>query len=525
MGRDYIIIESLVGMLGCQKAQTRGVMKFSEIGFSYFLFVSGFLDYQDWECISLKCIDLKANFSDDPENFYCRNTICDNNLKPKEDFNWTVNRTSYSLEWGLICSDEYKGSNLQSFFFIGAFIGLMVGSVLFDTIGRKTTCLIGIVITSLTSVTATFVNSYSVMLPMRVVQGIGTFIAVSGVDLLSLEYTPSNLRNLSQILSSGTWDVGTLLIVGISYGVKNWHHIYLVQGCVLAGTAVAVLIYPESPRFQLVKGREQEARATFRKLSKIFKTQELSAEVELTYKNYDKNYFGQIADFKRYPLLLKNTVILMACWMMISCVDYGLRFSWSKLGTNIYTSILFSSFGDLLAKGSGMSYYIIHFLGRKKALMINFAGSATIFFLSIPSYRVHITDSWTLGKVLCLLVSLFNAGVWISLILLTKEISPTSHRGMIFSTCSASARIGAFIGPYLALLYNTLDSRIVLSIFGGIAAGACFLAYFSSDSTARPIPSTPEDLVYLHSKGGYNVLRDEDIADHLINDSQSSMNQ
>ena len=103
----------------------------------------------------------------------------------------------------------------------------------------------------------------------------------------------------------------------------------------MAATAVVFSIYPESPRFQLFKGREKKARATFEKISRIFKTDEISEATELVYEDYDKGYLEQIKDFKNYPLMLKHTVLLMLTWLSIAFVTYGLNFSWDKLGTEI----------------------------------------------------------------------------------------------------------------------------------------------------------------------------------------------
>ena len=163
---------------------------------TYLPIFTGFLNYKDWECTSKKCTELMSNFTGKPVEVFSRDTICDNSLEPGKDFKWTIDRTSYALEWGLICSSEDKGSNLKSFYFIGAFIGLTVGTTLFDKIGRKTTSLIAISIAILSCLATTFVKSYSAMLPLRVVHGIGTFTTVAGIDLLSIEFTPSNLRNL-----------------------------------------------------------------------------------------------------------------------------------------------------------------------------------------------------------------------------------------------------------------------------------------------------------------------------------------
>ena len=74
-----------------------------------------------------------------------------------------------------------------------------------------------------------------------------------------------------------------------------------VQALILAPTAIGlpIFIYPESPMFQ---GSESEARDTFKKLAKIFNTHKVVKEAKLTYTDYNTDYFGQIKDFKRYPL-------------------------------------------------------------------------------------------------------------------------------------------------------------------------------------------------------------------------------
>ena len=472
---------------------------------SYIPIFAGFLNYKDWECMtnSNTCLELLANFTEEPEKFYSRDTICDNSLQPDVDFRWTFDRTSYAHEWGLICSDEGKGSNLKSFFFIGAFVGTIMGGMLFDKYGRKALSLVSIAISAASCLTATFVNSYNIMLALRVAHGFGAFLTVSGVSLLTVEFTPSNLRNLGQLVTSFVWSFGAFCILGVSYGIKKWNHIFLVEGFILAATFVVIALYPESPRFQLIKGKEKAARSTFNKISKIFNTKEVSDKAEIVYKDYDQNHLEQFKDFKKYPLMLKNTVQLTLCWMVISCLSYGLLFSWGKLGTNIYTSILFSTLCNFCARASGMTYFIIHFFGRKKAVVVNFAAISLLFLACIPSYGVNISKTWTLDYVFCLCNVPFITATWSSVALLAQELAPTSHRGLIMSLCSALARVGAFVGPYLTLLYNTVDPRIVFAIFGGLAAFAAILGCFNSDSTGKPIPATPEEFVNLHDEHGH----------------------
>ena len=434
--------------------------------------------------------------------------ICDNDLKPGVDFRWTTERTSYALDWGLICSDENKGANLKSFYFVGAFLGLLVGTVFFDRVGRKPIGLIGIMMASISCIAVSFVNSYDAMLPLRIASGFGAFIAVSAPDLIQVELTPSKLRNLGQLLSNCLWSLGSFIAVGVSYFVRKWEHIHLVLGCIMAATTVVFFIYPESPRFHLVKGREGEARATFRKISRIFNTEGISEATELVYEDYGKGLLGQIKDFKNYPLMLKHTVILMLNWLAIAFVSYGLLFSWGKLGADIYSAIAFSTLGSMVVKITGINYFVIRWFGRKKAVIFNFAGLAGVFLLAIPCYRVRLSDTWDLHHVVMLCATFFVSGCWGSVALLTKELSPTSHRGTIYCMCSATARIGAFPGPYSTLLYNEIDARLVLAMFAGITALTAFLSFFNSDSTHKPIPSIPEDLVRLHSNTGHGTVNE-----------------
>ena len=76
------------------------------------------------------------------------------------------------------------------------------------------------------------------------------------------------------------------------------------------------------------------------------------------------------------------------------------------------------------------------------------------FFLSALSFGVRITDTWDLDHVVRLFAATVIGSVWDSVSLLSKELSPTSHQGMIYCLCSASARVGAFVGPYMILLYD-----------------------------------------------------------------------
>ena len=255
-------------------------------------------------------------------------------------------------------------------------------------------------------------------------------------------------------------------------------------------TSIPLFFYPESPRFRLVKGNDTEAKKILKKLSQIFDNPISFEEIELVYTTHKHNYLDQLRDFLRYPAMLKTTLSLMLSWFVAGTLFYGLQFGWHKIGKDIYTSMIFSSVGGML--GEVMSYGSNVLIGRKKAMIMFFGGATLSFLAAIP--EVELSGGWQLQNVACLLAMVFIFGAFGTSYLLTSELSPTSHRGMVLSFCSSSARVGAFLGPYISLLYDVWDRRVVLGLFAVAAFCACGDMMLVGDSTGTCIPDTPAEM-------------------------------
>ena len=115
--------------------------------------------------------------------------------------------------------------------------------------------------------------------------------------------------------------------------------------------------------------------------------------------------------------------------------------------------------------------------------------------LAMPD--LQISKDWTLEYVACLLGNLSCSAAFGVIYLYSGEIAPTSHRGMVMSLSSASARVGSFIGTYVGLLYAVTDRRVPLALFAGMTCVFMTCVYFLSDPTGRRIPETPQDVEIL----------------------------
>ena len=466
----------------------------------YTTIFAGFIPYTQWNCISNKCSTLLANSND-----YNRKTMCDNKLEAGIDFKWTSERTSFSIDWGLYCDAEAKFTAISSFFFVGAALGLLICTAVFDRFGRKNGAIAGNLIGATATLLGTWVPSFEVMLVIRIFQGMGMFINFTGIYVWSLELTPTHLRMFSTGSIMNYWSVGYMLITLCGYLIPTWNYIFLTVAILNYILTIPLLIYPASPRFALVRGREEEAKRTLESFSRLCNNEKSMATVNLTYKKRVLNFFEQIKDFKTYPTLRKETLIGLIGWFIVAVLFYGFSFGWVQISSDLYTGHLAAAISKFV--GYSSSIPLCNLLGRKKTILIILAVGLFSNFLAMPD--LQITEDWTLEYVACLIGNLTCSAAFGVMYLCTGELAPTSHRGMIMSLSSFAARVGSFTGTYVGLLYAVADRRVPLAVFAGLTCIFMISILFLSDPTGRRIPETPLDVEIMTGNKDFLQLHED----------------
>ena len=260
-------------------------------------------------------------------------------------------------------------------------------------------------------------------------QGFGQFINFTGVYCWFIEFAPSHIRSSMSAILLVCWSFGYLVIVLIGYLIPVWNYIFLATGILNFLFITPLLIYPKSPRFSLVRGKEDEARETLAALGRICNNKVEFAAGSLTFTTRKQNYFQQLKDFKKYPTLRKETLLCMGCWFIVACLFYGFSYGWSKISTDLYGSYLFAALGKVIA--FTILIPISTWLGRKKTMLFFLFCGILSNFLAMPD--VQLSENWTLEHVACLLGSIAISSAFGQIYLLTSEIAPTSHRGTVMS--------------------------------------------------------------------------------------------
>ena len=464
----------------------------------YLTIFAGFIPYTQWKCISDKCQELLEK-SGDSEEFYTSVSMCDNKLVAGKDFEWTSERTSFSMDWGFYCGSEAKFSAISSFFFIGATIGLLISTAIFDRFGRKNWAIAGNFIGATATLIGTWAPSFEVMLVIRIFQGVGMYIQFTGIYCWVFEFIPSHLRSLATGSIMNIWTFGYVTITLIGYLIPKWNYIFLTVAIINYILTIPQLIYPISPRFALVRGREDEAKKTLESFSRLCNNEISMDTVNLTYKERVQNLFEQLKDFKDYPTMRKETILGMIGWSIAAVLFYGFAFGWVRISSDLYLGHLAAS--TIRFIGYTVCIPVCDRIGRKKCMLAILAMGLLSNLLAMLD--VKINEFWTLEFIACLIGNLSCSAASGVIYLYSGELAPTSHRGMVMSLSSASARVGSFAGTYVGLLYSVADRRVPLAVFAGLTCIFMATIYFLSDTTKRRIPETPIDVEILNGKNRY----------------------
>lgn len=416
--------------------------------------------------------------------------MCDNDLKAKTDFNWTSSRTTYSTDWGFYCGQETKSSLVSSVYYIGCVAGMLSSTAIFDQVGRKRGALIGGVITAVSVVVTVFAPNFEVLLIFRIITGFGQIIHYIGSYCWVLELTPKSFRNLVSATWRLNWTASHFLLIGLSYLLLNWRHIFIAVAVISIVALVPLLVLPESPRFQLIRGMEKEAKKTLQSLSSISGNRISLDKINLIYEVRVQNYMEQVKDYMIYPTLRRDTILVVFSWFMIAIVTCGYVYTWAKIGDDIYTSYSIAVLGEAIAFIGSVP--ICNLFGRKRTMLFFIAGTIASNFVAMIDLK--LSDSWSLEHIASVVGFMFTSSAFMLMYLIIIERFPTSHSGMVFSLANVGARSGCFLGPQVNLLYGVTSRRVPQALYAGVGALAFVGMAFIPDTTGKPIPQIPGDM-------------------------------
>ena len=446
-------------------------------------------------CKTVTCRELQR--SNGTEALYFLENDTKSLVIDSSEYTWEMERTSFIVDLGLHCKkDGAKVTLISSMYFVGAVIGSLVSAYILDNFGRKKSCIIGSIGAVLGTLVGTFCKSYSLLLIVRIMQGIGNFIVTAGCYVLLLEILPAKLRNYANGYGMVLWALGYPTASLIAYLIHNWNYLFLASSIFTLTGSISIFFMIEPPRYFLVCNDLKKAELSLQKLAAMTSEENninsVNLEDEIVRDRQTQGIMQQFKELTSYPIMFFELLVQMFIWFVCALSFFGFNFGWSAILPDIYISYVLAAVGEIIAYVTSVS--IIQALGRRRGMIVFLGGAIASYVLAVIDY--DIGNGYTVESVSCLVGLIFVSAAFAGIFFYTAELAPTSHRGLFFALCSSSGRIGSFLGPYvIGYLFKITHKAIPL----GILAFLCFLAAFGIlflvETGDMKIPDVPAEVI------------------------------
>jgi len=255
-------------------------------------------------------------------------------------------------------------------------------------------------------------------------------------------------------------------------------------------------IIPESARWLLSKGRNDEAFVIIEKAAKANKV-EIPSEIyeQLIEEASEKKKKDELAasvptasvfDLLRYPNLRRKTLLIFFDWFVNSGVYYGLSWNTNNLGGNQLLNFVIS--GAVEIPAYILLLFTLNRYGRRTILCSTMlvAGVSLLLTIIVPQ-----SMNWLL--IACAMIGkMAITSSYGTIYIFTAEQFPTVVRNVGLGASSMVARVGGILAPYLNLL-GEIWRPLPLVICGALSFTAGLLSLLLPETLNKPMPETIED--------------------------------
>ncbi len=393
----------------------------------------------------------------------------------------------------LITSDLHLSAAWSGLIGASTLIGIFLGGPIFgaitDLIGRKATFTVDLMIFVAAAAVQVISTAPALLLGIRLLLGLAIGAEYSvGAAMLS-EFVPARTRGKRIAGLEVSWYAGYVLAVVVAYGLRDFTH--LPWNWILAtGTipALACLILrvgiPESPRWLLRHGREQEARAVI--------------DTYIGSEHYDAEGFqDEQATSSGHPIRSmfaprQRTRTIFAC-VFYSCLvaPYFAIFTFAPevlstvgLGKGGVGTI---SINFLAGLGALTGLFVIERVGRRKLLIIPF------WIMTASLITVGLWHNGPSGVIIAAFVTFafINAAANDLTPVYPPELFPTAIRTSGTGLATAASRIGAALGTFvLPIGLSTIGIGPSMLVGAAITlTGAITSQLYAPETTGKTLTS------------------------------------
>jgi len=367
---------------------------------------------------------------------------------------------------------------------IGIFFGGFIGGALTDRLGRRVLYFVGPTLFILCSLAQYWVQSGEMLFALRFLNGVAVGIEYPVATAFLVEFLPKRYRGPCLATLTILWFAGAaaayltgeaILNVG---GPDAWR-------LALASTAViGALLFlvrlgtPESPRWLMSKGREQEAEAIIRRVyGRDFGLRNLPQQAECQHLSFSSLLHSGYGKRMAFVTIFWTCSVIpvFAVYAFAPRVLEALHLSgdWASYGS-IAITLLF-------VVGCIIATRLVNSLGRRKLLLHSFLWSGlALLLLGLLREGPSMVILLMFGA-----YALFIGGAQVLQLVYPNEIFPTEIRAAAVGVGTSMSRVGAAVGTWLVpISLQTIGIGYTMYIAAGITFFGLLVSWLLAPETA-----------------------------------------
>lgn len=373
---------------------------------------------------------------------------------------------------------------------LGCVVGASFSAFTSDRFGRKRVLLTAAALFTISSIGAALPRDVIQFSIARLLGGIAIGIASTLSPLYIAEISPARKRGLLVSLNQLAIVTGILLSYSINYlltntGPANWRWMFATASVPSVCFLLTLLFIPESPRWLMQHGREQEAENF---LAQIVGSEAAAGEVSAIRSAISEESGDLLDPLWRTALVVAIVIALFSQFTGINTIIYygSLVFlehvPHQTASTALWANVIIGAI-NFVATILGM--LLIDRSGRKLLLMFAYAGMGLSLLAVSAAIRLQAAALVVLIFVLTY-VACFAVGVGTGTWVLMSEICPTRIRGRAMSVATVCLWCGTLVVTLTFLsLVHTFTASGVFLLYAVVCAAAFFFVW-------RKVPETKE---------------------------------
>nr|XP_048314133.1 solute carrier family 22 member 19-like isoform X1 [Myodes glareolus] len=423
--------------------------------------------------------------------------VTEPDTEPCED-GWVYERSTFLsttvTEWDLVCGSQVLGSVSKFIFMIGNLIGPFLGGHLSDRFGRRLTLICALLLMAISGSCAALAPTFFIYCLLRFLTGLCVIPTYTNSILLMIEWTSHKFKVLVTTLTICAQCFGLILMSGLAFVFRNWHHLQLVVSVPIFFLLIPTRWLPESARWLIVTNKPQKGLQELRKAARMngMKNSEDTLTMEVVRTTMREELEAAqikpaLCDLFRTPNLRRRIFLLCLLRFTIAIPIFGFGLHLQHLKSNVFLMQCLTAASSIPASFAAM--FLLNHIGRRiSQFFFSFLLGISILAIVSASEEMQI-----LRGVLITLTGASTYAVLSGNNLHINELIPTVIRARALGVIGIANNVGVALTPLFMILamYSASLPWIIYGVFSFLGG---LVPLLLPETKNQPLPDSIQDV-------------------------------